>query len=233
MFALTRLFTISIAALIISVSAAPIKVARSDNSGQGTYFTPGLGSCGITNADSDYIVAVSTTIFDNYPGATSNPNDNPICGEKILVTCEHDPLLISARSLSVNQFTDSSSGSPDGDTKTVTVTVTDRCEACSEYDLDFSPTAFQQLADEALGRIDITWQYVDGTNDLSSSASSSIQTAVVTSTTESAMPTGTSKTTASSDSSAESAPSGGPESILSGFHKNFKDGPPSMPSQSA
>ena len=32
-----------------------------------TYYTTGLGACGITNTDSDYIVAVSHDLFDNYP----------------------------------------------------------------------------------------------------------------------------------------------------------------------
>lgn len=41
--------------------------------------------------------------------------------------------------------------------KSVTVTVEDRCVGCAEDDLDFSPAAFDQLADESLGRIAITW----------------------------------------------------------------------------
>jgi hypothetical protein len=34
----------------------------------------------------------------------------------------------------------------------VTVTVVDRCEGCAEYDLDFSPAAFDVLASESVGR---------------------------------------------------------------------------------
>jgi expansin (peptidoglycan-binding protein) len=41
--------------------------------------------------------------------------------------------------------------------KSVTVAITDRCTGCQIGDLDFSPSAFSALADESLGRIDITW----------------------------------------------------------------------------
>lgn len=42
--------------------------------------------------------------------------------------------------------------------KSVEVTVTDRCTGCAETDLDFSPSAFDQLADETVGRISgMTW----------------------------------------------------------------------------
>jgi hypothetical protein len=70
--------------------------------------TAGLGACGITNKDSDFIVAVSWRLFDNYPYVTAtplslrtmlicsscsgynkvNPNTNPICGKRIRATCK-------------------------------------------------------------------------------------------------------------------------------------------------
>jgi len=101
-------------------------------SGQGTYYGTGLGACGITNHDTDMIAAVSHLLFDSWPGATANPNDNPICGRK--ATAHYQG-------------------------KSVTVTITDRCVGCKTYDLDFSPSAFSDLADQSLGRIDITWQW--------------------------------------------------------------------------
>jgi len=92
-----------------------------------------LGACGITNVDTDYICAVSEIMFDSYPGYNGvNPNDNPVCGRKI--TAQYN-------------------GKP------VTVTVTDRCTACAETDLDFSPSAFDSIADPSLGRIGITWTW--------------------------------------------------------------------------
>lgn len=42
----------------------------------------------------------------------------------------------------------------------VTATVVDRCAACAEVDLDFSPGAFAQLAVLAAGRVDIEWGFV-------------------------------------------------------------------------
>lgn len=40
----------------------------SDHSdGPGTFYATGLGSCGITNSDSDYIVAVSHELYDKFP----------------------------------------------------------------------------------------------------------------------------------------------------------------------
>ena len=34
-------------------------------------------------------------------------------------------------------------------------------EGCAYNDLDFSPAAFDKLADESLGRIDITWEWLN------------------------------------------------------------------------
>lgn len=103
--------------------------------GQGTYYGTGLGACGITNTDTDYIAAVSKLLFDTYPGyAGVNPNNNPVCGKKIKANYQG---------------------------KSVTITVTDRCEACKITDLDFSPTAFSQIADQSIGRISgMTWNWV-------------------------------------------------------------------------
>lgn len=50
-------------------------------SGDGTWYTPGLGSCGITNSASDLIGAMNYIQMDN--GA--NPNANPNCGRYVLI----------------------------------------------------------------------------------------------------------------------------------------------------
>jgi len=100
-------------------------------SGQGTFYNTGLDACGGTDKDSDLIAAASFLLFDSFPGATANPNLNPICGKTV---------------------TASYGG------KSVTVKIVDRCAGCNgEFDLDFSPSAFNALADPNLGRIDITW----------------------------------------------------------------------------
>lgn len=101
-------------------------------SGQGTWYETGLGACGITNTDTDYIVAISQLYFDLYTPA-GNPNDNTLCGRQIKATYQG---------------------------KSVVVTAVDRCEACAYYDLDFSPSAFSQLADQLVGRIDIEWEWI-------------------------------------------------------------------------
>jgi expansin (peptidoglycan-binding protein) len=100
--------------------------------GQGTFYSTGLGACGITNNDGQKIAAVSHEFFDSYPGYDGvNPNNNPLCGKMAYVTYQG---------------------------KSVEVALTDRCEGCSYGDLDFSPTAFSQLADQSVGRIDnISW----------------------------------------------------------------------------
>jgi len=46
-----------------------------------TFYAPGLGSCGITNTETDHIVALAVPMMAN--GA--NPNDNPKCGQKITI----------------------------------------------------------------------------------------------------------------------------------------------------
>jgi expansin (peptidoglycan-binding protein) len=74
--------------------------------------------------------------YDSYPGYNGgNPNQNPLCGKNARVTYQG---------------------------KTVTVTLTDRCQGCAYGDLDFSPHAFSQLADQSVGRISgISWEIID------------------------------------------------------------------------
>jgi expansin (peptidoglycan-binding protein) len=74
--------------------------------------------------------------FDSFPGyAGGNPNKNPMCNKTARVTYKG---------------------------KTIYVKLTDRCEGCAYGDLDFSPHAFNQIADPSEGRITgISWQLVD------------------------------------------------------------------------
>ncbi|KII93208.1 hypothetical protein PLICRDRAFT_100378, partial [Plicaturopsis crispa FD-325 SS-3] len=101
----------------------------------GTFYGTGLGSCGITSNDSQDIVAVSHLLYDTFPGyVLGNPNNNPVCNQKIKATYQG---------------------------KSVTVTVVDRCTGCALTDLDFSPHAFNTIADPAIGRISgMTWEWV-------------------------------------------------------------------------
>ncbi|KAK2461855.1 hypothetical protein APHAL10511_006318 [Amanita phalloides] len=103
--------------------------------GQGTYYAPGLGACGIVNSNTDHIAAVSHLLFDAFPGYNGiNPNTNPVCGMKVKVFYQG---------------------------RAVTVTITDRCVGCDITSLDMSPGAFDNLADEAVGRLfNIHWHWL-------------------------------------------------------------------------
>ncbi|KAI0820518.1 RlpA-like double-psi beta-barrel-protein domain-containing protein-containing protein [Trametes gibbosa] len=99
--------------------------------GDATFYDAGLGSCGIFNTDSDFIVAIDAATFDTFPGATANPNTNPICNRQLTATANG---------------------------KSVTLTVTDRCAGCAPGSIDMTPTAFQQLASLDVGRLHgVTW----------------------------------------------------------------------------
>ncbi|KZV77470.1 hypothetical protein PENSPDRAFT_567867 [Peniophora sp. CONT] len=128
---------VAAASAVVAAPAAPEARGSSylsgTNSGDGTFYATGLGACGITNNDSQYIVAVSQDLFDSYPGAGANPNANPVCNKKIKASYGG---------------------------KSVTVTVTDRCTGCSLTSLDFSPAAFDKLASESVGRIhNVEWTW--------------------------------------------------------------------------
>ncbi|KDQ18240.1 hypothetical protein BOTBODRAFT_29581 [Botryobasidium botryosum FD-172 SS1] len=140
MFALQKVAAtalIALSALPALTAAAPVEGAQIEaraNTGQATYFYPGLGACGKNNGNGDLITAVSKLLYDTYPGHTANPNNNPVCGRRIKANYAG---------------------------KSVTVTVVDRCEACAFNDLDLSPTAFQALAPLAQGRLSgVTWDWV-------------------------------------------------------------------------
>ncbi|KAI3338872.1 RlpA-like double-psi beta-barrel-protein domain-containing protein-containing protein [Ustulina deusta] len=127
--------TFVLAAATGLVSAAPAASsgaleARS-NSGDLTYYTPGLGACGVYNSESDSIVALSWKLFDPHT-PNGNPNNNSLCGRKIKVTRGG---------------------------KSAVVTVEDRCEGCNTNDLDVPVKVFSKLADPNAGRVKVTWNW--------------------------------------------------------------------------
>ncbi|KAF5385542.1 hypothetical protein D9757_006729 [Collybiopsis confluens] len=199
-----------IASLILSlalstlVSGGPIPVRRSSplppraatvtdfsgGTGDATFYATGLGACGITNVDTDYIAAVGSDFFDQYAihmgDSSGNPNNNPICGKKVTASYEG---------------------------KSVTVAITDRCAGCEiPYSLDFSPTAFSQLADQSVGRLSgMTWVWADADSSGSSivdSTSTYMSTywSAPSSTTEWSTPTSTTDWNAPSPTTDWSAP---------------------------
>ena len=94
-------------------------------SGDMTYYTPGLGSCGITNTESDLIVALSQDIMQN----SGSPNNNNQCGSQISIW------------------------NPSNPSQGYTATVVDTCIGCSMYDIDVSPALFKLVAPNGDGRV--------------------------------------------------------------------------------
>ncbi|KAI0481707.1 RlpA-like double-psi beta-barrel-protein domain-containing protein-containing protein [Xylaria cf. heliscus] len=132
-FSKIALLAIAATGLVSAAPApAPAELEARAMSGDLTYYTPGLGACGVYNSESDAIVAVSKTLFDPHtPGG--NPNRNSLCGKKIKI----------------------SRGG-----KSVTVTVRDRCEGCKTNDLDVPVKIFSKLANPSAGRVQMTWNWV-------------------------------------------------------------------------
>lgn len=118
-----------------SASSSASSTSSSDKhyKGEGTHYQPGLGACGAHSDSSDMVVALSHSKYD--AKNNGNPNKNPYCGKKVKVEYEN---------------------------KSVEVKVVDRCEACAENDLDFSPTAFKKLAPLGKGRLkNLKWKFMD------------------------------------------------------------------------
>lgn len=103
--------------------------------GRGTWYYTGLGACGWYNYDNEYVVAVSSVLYDNFPGATpENTNANPVCGQLLDITYGSN---------------------------TIRAAVVDRCVGCSVYDLDLAPSAFAALANLDQGELwGMTWKWV-------------------------------------------------------------------------
>lgn len=92
--------------------------------GEMTYYTPGLGSCGITSSESEDVVALPVAMMTaaNPP----NPNDNPYCGKMITISYGG---------------------------KTATAKVVDTCPGCAGDSIDLSPPVFAELANMSEGRV--------------------------------------------------------------------------------
>lgn len=126
---------------LVRYPSLPLPVTRSNLFPLLAGFTPGVGACGTLSSSTDPVVSVSSALFDSYPGqASTNPNDNPICGRTIQIT--------------YNKI------------RTVNVTVVDRCEDCDEWDVNLSPTSFADLAEVGEGRLEDVKVSFDASNVL-------------------------------------------------------------------
>nr|POE52114.1 allergen asp f 7 [Quercus suber] len=103
-------------------------------SGDLTYYSTGMGACGITSGYSDHIVAISEVIFDEFT-PNGNPNNNPLCGQKVSIT--------------------GSSGSK------YEATIVDRCTGCAAADLDLSQGFFDIVEPSGDGRVhNVDWTFL-------------------------------------------------------------------------
>eukprot|EP01132_Coremiostelium_polycephalum_P001349 gene1349-1704_t len=113
--------------------------------GEASWFTDtGLGACGKPiNANSEFLVAAPEGHW-----TTSNPNKDPICNN-VYVKVTYNG-------------------------KTITVPVKDQCPSqyCPTNKIDLSKAAFKSLADEDLGIIPVTWEYVSGSGSGGSTTTS-------------------------------------------------------------
>ncbi|KAJ5491230.1 hypothetical protein N7539_002797 [Penicillium diatomitis] len=102
-------------------------------SGDLTYYNPALGSCGLTNTDSDMICAVSHLLYDAASNGP-NPNTNPLCGMKLRLRRNGE---------------------------SVDVTIVDRCVGCAATDLDVTEAVFKKVADIDQGRVKVEWSWLE------------------------------------------------------------------------
>ncbi|KAH7337164.1 hypothetical protein B0J17DRAFT_666538 [Rhizoctonia solani] len=151
MFAITKLAVVFVSALGFASSAvaAPVEADASNKLvARGPYDvhngldtdspSAGVGACGWSNGDNEWVAAVGTALFQDmmvgeYSSvvdsarvrthrmyvADGNPNHDQACGKTASVTYAG---------------------------KTITVGIVDRCYACGYDDIDLSPSAFQQFA---------------------------------------------------------------------------------------
>ncbi|KAF9254236.1 hypothetical protein L218DRAFT_938755 [Marasmius fiardii PR-910] len=128
----TQALALIVASLAVATQATPVPESAAEaqigptHVGDATFYTPGLGACGRNNNANELVAAAAAAVFDTFPGATSNPNNNPICGRQAVVSFGG---------------------------KSVTVTIVDRCPGCGSGGIDLSPAAFQVLAPLSQGRL--------------------------------------------------------------------------------
>lgn len=101
-----------------SSSSGSNPAAGKSFTGEMTYFTPGMGACGHESPESEHMVAISQTLFDQYT-PNGNPNKNPLCGATVSIT--------------------------GADGSSYDATIWDRCTGCAEADLDMPQSFFDTV----------------------------------------------------------------------------------------
>ncbi|CAO3675756.1 unnamed protein product [Umbelopsis ramanniana] len=120
----------SLLAVAATVLAAPAAVEKRSFSGDATYYNPSAGTNSCGTQASDSDIMAAMNVDQMQNGA--NPNANPNCGRKVAIK---------------------------GPKGSVTVTILDTCPGCASGDIDMSPAAFDKIADQAQGRVPITWNW--------------------------------------------------------------------------
>jgi len=95
-----------------------------------TYYNLGLTACGQVYTNNDMVAAIAFGHFK-----TPNPNFDPMCGKRVKIV---DP----------------------GTSKSIVVTVRDKCEGCKINDIDVSPSAFEKLKPKTVGRFKVSWDFI-------------------------------------------------------------------------
>lgn len=102
--------------------------------GHATFYSTGMGACGVVNSDNQPIVAVSRDIFEQYNPSSGNPNHNSLCGKRLEITWNGKKQQAFAM---------------------------DECPGCKPNSLDLSPNLFKALDDPDKGDLDgITWKFI-------------------------------------------------------------------------
>ncbi|KAF6009767.1 hypothetical protein HII13_000552 [Brettanomyces bruxellensis] len=103
--------------------------SKTTYTGRGTYYGVGQGNCGWVSQDSQHVVAISQRLYNTLSNQYSF---SEYCGRHITASYQG---------------------------KSVTVEVVDSCGSCSDNDLDFSESAFKELADLEKGVIQVEWYW--------------------------------------------------------------------------
>ncbi|KAF8601022.1 hypothetical protein BDV93DRAFT_496221 [Ceratobasidium sp. AG-I] len=134
-----NLFLLIISGLALTgfVRAAPVPsrelIHRGNNAhnGAATYYSPseGRGACGWDNHDDEHVIAISQRLWDE---TSCGQGSSAECGKTATVSWQG---------------------------KSVKVRIVDECPSCAHDDIDMSPSAFEQLADKDVGRMNgVSWR---------------------------------------------------------------------------
>lgn len=74
-------------------STVQVLVERRSQTGRMTHYTPGQGSCGKTNTETDLVVAISKGMYGTY----ANPNASPMCSKSVSIKCNGKTIKAAIR----------------------------------------------------------------------------------------------------------------------------------------